>query len=629
VKKLLTLITLSCLFFPAQSQVKPFGIIDTADLKLTSCDFEKDANAEVLFSRRNVHLNFTGIRMQYHKRIKIFNLQAGKLGNISIDFYNDNLLESISNLQAETFNLESGKLVVKKLSKNDFFRQKINAWISRYTFSMPDIKAGSVIEYSYTRYIHYSYDPPDWHFQDKFPVRYSESSLSVPRGTMFQPKLHVSQRPVISTDTMVTLSNIPSLQHEPYMDSYEANLQSLSYYFSSDEGPSGKRVNTDASWQQIGASLIFSKKYGEQLKNQLDEENKWVDAVRNRPPADKIAYLFNKVRDTMHCDHYPDFYPHQQLNLAWKFRMGNASDINMILCRLLTQSGVPTCPVAVSTDEDDRIDSHYATRDKFDRTIAYATVNGRNYVLDASEKDNQWFSTPYNLLNSLGLYMDVNQSVTGLIRLEANAPAKNMVFIDGELTPEGQMKGIAQITSSGYYKTDLMQRYKEDGEKKYKEYLAGENNDLFIDSLELNNKKPDTLPLVQRIRFNLKLASANEQYIYFNPNQFTSLTHNPFLSEKRYSDIDLAYRRNYTIGGRFKIPAGYNADVIPKNVTLMMPDKSISFVRVADVQVGYIVLRYTINYGRSYFSKDEYQDIREFYRKMYDMLNEEVVLKKS
>src|ERR1700730_8266044 len=31
--------------------IEKYGTIDTADLKLTSCDFEKDANAMVLFDR--------------------------------------------------------------------------------------------------------------------------------------------------------------------------------------------------------------------------------------------------------------------------------------------------------------------------------------------------------------------------------------------------------------------------------------------------------------------------------------------------------------------------------------------------------------------------------------------------
>ena len=54
---------------------QPFGKIDNADLELKTCDFEKDANAEVLFNSGSVYydsyLNLVG---EYHKRIKIFNV---------------------------------------------------------------------------------------------------------------------------------------------------------------------------------------------------------------------------------------------------------------------------------------------------------------------------------------------------------------------------------------------------------------------------------------------------------------------------------------------------------------------------------------------------------------------------
>lgn len=174
-----------------------------------------------------------------------------------------------------------------------------------------------------------------------------------------------------------------------------------------------------------------------------------------------------------------------------------------------------------------------------------------------------------------------------------------------------------------------MQQYEKLGEKKYCEYLCSENNNLHIDSIWLQNRQKDTLPLIQNIKFNVKLQSTDDQYIYFNPNQLTVFKNNPFLSESRYSAVDLNFRRDRVISGRFKIPQGYMAYAIPKNTSLLMPDKSIGFKRIMDVQNGYVVVHYSINYNKSYFTPGEYPALHEFYRKMYDMLNEEIVLKKN
>ncbi|MBS1528646.1 MAG: hypothetical protein JST19_23570, partial [Bacteroidetes bacterium] len=55
--------------------VEPFGKVNQADLELKQCDFEPDANAEVLFDKGTVYYtdNLDGITMEVHRRIKIFN----------------------------------------------------------------------------------------------------------------------------------------------------------------------------------------------------------------------------------------------------------------------------------------------------------------------------------------------------------------------------------------------------------------------------------------------------------------------------------------------------------------------------------------------------------------------------
>jgi len=57
--KLFTLFLFFIVVLSAKAQTQPFGVIDTADLKLSSCDFEKDANAMVLFDRSDITTGFT------------------------------------------------------------------------------------------------------------------------------------------------------------------------------------------------------------------------------------------------------------------------------------------------------------------------------------------------------------------------------------------------------------------------------------------------------------------------------------------------------------------------------------------------------------------------------------------
>ena len=77
------------------------------------------------------------------------------------------------------------------------------------------------------------------------------------------------------------------------------------------------------------------------------------------------------------------------------------------------------------------------------------------------------------------------------------------------------------------------------------------------------------------------------------------------------------------------MPAGYNIESLPKNTNIVMQDKSVRFKRTLEKdEDGFISLHYEINIKRTRFSKSEYPDVREFFKKMYDMLNEQIILKK-
>lgn len=191
------------------------------------------------------------------------------------------------------------------------------------------------------------------------------------------------------------------------------------------------------------------------------------------------------------------------------------------------------------------------------------------------------------------------------------------------------MTGAADISSFAYNRINAIKNYKTDGEKKYIDELRGGNNNLTISSLKVEDIDIDSLPLRQNINFNLDLASSDENYIYFNANLFTNLDKNPFLNMSRTTDIDFGYRDNFNIIGIFKLPAGYKVDALPKSVSMVMPDKSVSFKRMVIEQDGQVMVRLNVDHQKSIFFKEDYAEFFEFYKKMYEMLNESIVLKKS
>jgi len=284
----------------------------------------------------------------------------------------------------------------------------------------------------------------------------------------------------------------------------------------------------------------------------------------------------------------------------------------------------------VSTKEHGKVLPFYTSTVQFNRAVAYIPVDStKRYVLDATNKYNLYNETPSELLNSSGLWIDKKSNKYDMVFLHNDVPVRQVVFVTGDIKPDGKLTGTAQISSTGYNKISSIEKYKTDGEKKYIDYLRDNDNNLKVSSLKMQDMEVDSLPLLQNVEFSLDLAGSDENYIYLNPNLFTSLKTNPFLSEKRMTDIDFSYLRNYSVSGMYKIPAGYKIDALPKSVTIVMPDKGVSFKRLVAEQEGTIIVRYSINYNKIQYPKEDYTDFHEFFKQMHQMLNEQIILKKG
>ncbi len=59
-----------------------------------------------------------------------------------------------------------------------------------------------------------------------------------------------------------------------------------------------------------------------------------------------------------------------------------------------------------------------------------------------------------------------------------------------------------------------------------------------------------------------------------------------------------------------------------------MPDTSIVFTRLISANNDLLNMRITLEFSKPVFAADEYEPFREFYKKLFAMLNEQIVIKK-
>jgi hypothetical protein len=616
---------------------QPYGKIDIADLEMKACDFEKSANAEVLFNKSNVYFNNNyDIVTEIHKRVKIFNDNGKDNANVRIEFYGGDRSEYISGIQAQTINLTNGVPEIVKVDKKQIFTETIDRSRTATVFSFPNVKPGSVIEYKYSIVSNNIGNFPDWYFQTSIPTRYSELTTNTPDILYYKNLESVHQPYAVNKnnrDGSITkaLANVASIPDEPFMSSLEDNCQRILFQLMTVRPIGQRMLSFSDSWTKVGETLIEATNFGGQLNHKINGEEVLIAKAKElKTDDDKIAFLFNEVKNNMKWSEYYSKYSDDGISKAWDKKSGNSGEINMILYHLLKKAGVKVFPMITSTRKNGRVNPGYPNYYQFNNTVAYVPVDSaKYYVLDATSKYNIYNQVPANILNSFGFYMDKDKKVYDVTFLQNTNPIRQVVLLNGVIKPDGKMTGTAEVSNFGYNRVNVVTKYKKDGEKKFIDYLVNDDNNLKISSVKFDGMDVDTLPLTHKVAFDLDLTGSDGDYIYFNPNMLSSVKNNPFLSENRYTDIDFGYRSSYSINCIFKVPAGFKVDVLPKSVTMAMADKTMSFRRIAIEQEGTIVIRFNIDQKKSIYFKEDYLEIHEFYKKMYEMLNEQIVLKKS
>lgn len=637
----------------AQLQKITFGKVDLADLELKQCDFEKDANAMVLYDKGEAYFDERfNVIMERHTRIKIFNDNGKSEANIRIPYYaffsNNGARENITAIQAQTINEVNGKAEITKLDSKLIYNQVVDKVEKAIVFTFPNIKPGSVIEFKYRWQTSVYSDLPDWYFQTHIPVKYSEYSTEIPNWFYFKPRTkghipyaynkseqgdtkNIGQYSIITDKQTRVMTSVPSLVEEPFMRSKADNLACVLLELISVQAEGDFVHTVPNSWAKVGGALADDEDFGDQLKKKLKGEEEIIAKAKAMHSDDeKIAYIFNTVKNRMKWSGIDRWYTNDGTPKAWDKQTGNATEINIMIYHLLKSSGVKAYPMVVSTRDHGVVNAAYPFLSQFNRGVTYVPVDStKYYILDASNKYNTFNEIPDNLLNSSGLYVSKEDKVFDIIFLSKSQPARQTIMVTAEIKPDGKMEGATEISSTSYFRQHCIEQYKKDGDEKYTASLKDNDNNLSIANLKVENIEVDTLPLSQTLNFKLALTGSDGDYIYFNPNLFSGLKNNLFLSETRATDIDFGHTSNYSINGSYKIPAGFKIDALPKSMTLVMPDQSLTFKRFVVEQDGVIIVRYVISCKKSIFFKEQYPEFHNFYKKMNEMLNEQIVLKKG
>lgn len=648
---LTSLLILSASIIFAQKEIPSYGKIDKADLQLKECEFDKDAEAYKLLSYSDVHYDIVGddieIITDERTRIKILKDKGLDEANIKVRFYSKARYEDIKNISGVTYNLDdAGNVVTTKLDNSSIYVKKINNQFSEVTFTMPDVKVGSVFEYKFTDVKKSLGNVDDWYFQDDIPTRFSMYRILIPNIFRFINQVlayqNVDQKSEVinsniyyhgglvsdrAEEKTYSLKNVPALREEPFMGAEKDYLQRVVSQLQRIVYNDGQVEEVMSSWPKLTDQLLDDEDFGLQLKKNLAHTKSLDDSLKNiQGDYNKMIAIYNYVRANMNWNNSEHIYSSQGVKTAWDKKSGSNAEINFILIDLLRDAGIKAFPLLVSTKDNGTVNTIYPFLDQFNCTMTCVLIGDHKYFLNAADKYNPSNLIPYDVLDNEGFIVD--KEYGGWVTLsDPKDRWKNVVWYSAQITPDAEMEGKATIYSYGYSKNPRVKKWKEE-KSSFEDYFTKDLTGLKVKNIELKYEDVDTMPLQQKLDFTLPV-NASGDFKYFTLNLFQGLEKNPFIADERKTDIDFNYPQSYTLIGKVDLPDDYEFDDLPKSIKMIMPDSSITLQRLIQRDNNEINFRITLDFERSVYSANSYPDFQEFYKKLFSTLNEQIVIKKK
>ncbi|HEY0175195.1 MAG TPA: DUF3857 domain-containing protein, partial [Pedobacter sp.] len=178
---------------PSPASIPKFGEVDLSEFSIKGSGPDSAAAAIKIFDTgKGSFVHNSDGRFAYvferHLRYKIISKQASDLANLEIILYSgkNNDKETLESVSGATYNLTDQQIITSPMSREAKFSTRLDEHHMVKKFSLPNVKEGSVIEYSYKTRSDFIFRLDDWHFQGSYPCEYSDFTITVPQYFIYK-----------------------------------------------------------------------------------------------------------------------------------------------------------------------------------------------------------------------------------------------------------------------------------------------------------------------------------------------------------------------------------------------------------------------------------------------------------
>lgn len=647
----------------AQKAAFKFQDITPKDFEPKAYSIDSAAQAVILYdggSAKYVSDNAAWfyIIYTYKKRVRLLNKNAFDLATVEIPLWKgDHAEERIEKLEASTYTLENGSVVKSKLDKGaSLFNDKVSKDYIVQKFTLPNIKEGCIIEYTYSILSPNAMYMKGWRFQDKYPVLKSEYEVSIPTLFNFiyvrngyydlKPKATSEEaesfnlrsggnsafsRPDFFTYKATiayckwSVDNLSALKKENYTTTLENHISKISFQLRSLDYPDSPPKPYMSTWNELVTDLMKDEYFGADLS----ARNGWMDddlkALRvKNDDLSTAKNIYKYVRDNFSCTNHDSRYMTGNLKKAYQAKKGNVADVNLVLVAMLKKAGITADPVLLSTRDNGVASEQYPLIEKFNYVIARAVLWDKEILLDASLQKLGFNHLPAYCYNGSGRIISELPYLVTLSPDSLNESKFTSIMINNDDSGK-KMTGmfVSNLGSLESYqlRTELASSDKNEYFKKMKAGAA--DMEISNESLDSLNNPDENVAI--GYDFSMKF---DEDIIYYSPLMGEAYKTNPFTALTRNYPVEMPFKIDELIVLNMEVPAGYKIDELPKSARISLNETEGMFEYIVQTDGKSIQLKCSIQLKKANFEPEDYETLRNFFTYIVKKESEQFVFKK-
>ncbi len=601
-----------------------------------------------------------------HTRIKILNKKGVDAATVKVNLYhNDKDAERMDDIEAVSYNLENGVVTETKLQKKDVFEEAVTPNRTQKKFTMPAVKDGTIIEYSYTITSVFYYSIPTWDFQNAhYPCLWSEYNIVTPSLVIYtiakqgvhpyfidkagqgqesyrikenQESLNASDMRnefVVNATTYKhqwVMRDVPAFYTENYINTPQDYIDKIEFQLAQTfDGENTHDV--DNSWTKATQSLLSDPNFGQTYQTDHFFDTKELDQITDAENEllEKIKKVYYFVRDHYTCTSNYSIYAKHPLEKVYAQKNGNVAEINLLLVNLLRKNGFHADPVLLSTREYGINLPSYPLLERLNYVVCWVYFKDQVYYLDASRPTLGFAILAQDCYNGHARIICMKDSASVFFyATDINEQRVASVMILNDEKKPGFVSANCQINPGYFSSVELRTKIRKEGEKDlFQSIQKSFGSDWQISGQGIDSINNLQVPVKIHFDASTNLAEGHD-LLYFNPIVTDRYTENIFKAASRKYPVEMPYPLDQTYILSMELPDGYAVEELPKSAKVSYNGNDGFFEYLVQKEDSSIQLRARIKLNKATFSADEYNTLRDFFGYVVKKENEQFVFRKK